>query len=712
MLSVREKLMIKSRKINYIPETGDLDKPYCTGRELMDATKTVVRTLGRGMNVDVVFAGDSAYTNGERVVLPSLPDDATLTKREGLVCGGYANHETLHNLLTNQDYNGKSVEYKRKWHDEGKKFTKSLQNGMEDVRIEHGGTQLYLGLPKAIDKTAHHVTKTFVEDVYPQEPKVVDNIKKIGSVAVTWEGRRRLGYLSEYNQKAIDLLPPHVKEWVNQVVDITMAIPHGVTGMGEIDKRLAFKGSDELHELAERIANELANGNYPNGTPIPTNPTGDGERGEETDGDADGPIGTGTGGIAGNNQTSDDEGSAGDNPQGNERGTENEPTRNDSDEPSKPPTNGGGHGADTSQQEDQENWDDPIEVNLSQALGDIFKGANKTGTYRVMSRDADVWFYRKGSTVSFDPMSSEVWKTLSQETGRNTGKKAYDNAKKNMGNTLGTMRRKLELALVSQNRHEVARRKRHGKLDTRKLTNIIQYDNEVFRRRVFSSAIDTAVSIVVDMSGSMSGGRLEIARNCSIAIAEALENTKVKLEIVGHSTTYRSNVSSPDGTEEHETKVSSSRPQYNRRDAIRMTMFKGFNERLTHCHTALGNMIHCSHCANADGDAWLYAYERLMQQPEKRKVMLCLADGYPAYRSDFGDEYQRTADVVAHMERSGVDVIGIGIQSDCVRNYFRKYVVIQDMSELSKQVMDSLGKALLGNNFRVDNADLIKANRI
>jgi cobalamin biosynthesis protein CobT len=208
----------------------------------------------------------------------------------------------------------------------------------------------------------------------------------------------------------------------------------------------------------------------------------------------------------------------------------------------------------------------------------------------------------------------------------------------------------------------------------------------------------------------MSGERLQIARDCSIAIAEALENTKVKLEIVGHSTTHRRGSNYTDGSEEHETSVGGDK--YNRLDAIRMTMFKGFNERLTHCHTAIGNMVHCSHCANADGDAWLYAYERLMQQPEKRKVMLCLADGYPAYRSHFGDEYQRTADVVAHMEKNGVDVIGIGIQSDCVKNYFRKYVVINEMSQLSKEVMDSLGKALLGNNFRVDNADLIKANRI
>ena len=91
--------------------------------------------------------------------------------------------------------------------------------------------------------------------------------------------------------------------------------------------------------------------------------------------------------------------------------------------------------------------------------------------------------------------------------------------------------------------------------------------------------------------------------------------------------------------------------------------------------------------------------------------MLCLSDGYPAYNSDYNDQYQRTSDVVAYMSRQ-VDVIGIGIQSESVKNFFPKYVVVNELSELPKEVMDKLGKALLGQNFKVDNSDLIKANRI
>ena len=140
------------RNITYIPESGDLDKPYCTGRELMDATRTVVKVLGRKSNSTVRFDGNNAYTNGTDVVLPSLPDDATLTKREGLVTAGYANHETLHNLLTDLTPGGYGFNKRQEWAKDKKHLTKAIQNCLEDVRIERGGKELYAVYPKPLTK--------------------------------------------------------------------------------------------------------------------------------------------------------------------------------------------------------------------------------------------------------------------------------------------------------------------------------------------------------------------------------------------------------------------------------------------------------------------------------------------------------------------------------------------------------------------------------
>ena len=686
------------RNITYIPESGDLDKPYCTGRELMDATRTVVKVLGRKSNSTVRFDGNNAYTNGTDVVLPSLPDDATLTKREGLVTAGYANHETLHNLLTDLTPGGYGFNKRQEWAKDKKHLTKAIQNCLEDVRIERGGKELYAGIPKAIDKTADAVTTNFINEVYPQDKDIVNHIDQVCPVAITWEGRRRMGYPSESNQKAMDLLPQHVKDWVNQCCDIVFGIPHGVTGMGEVDKQQAYDGSNQVCDIAERIANELKQGKNPDGTPIPQTPIGNGKRKQKGNGNATGNDGTRVGQSNGNPQASDDESNTGGNSQGNERRAEEDSTGDDN-------SNSHTHGAITGNAEESEV--EPINGNLAQAIEDIFQGKCGSGDYRVQCRDDDHWRHRRNSKVKFDIRADSDPRLNDDRHGT-----TYARLKKDMGNMLGTMRRKLELALVSQNRNEIHRRKRHGKLDTRKLTNVISFDTEVFRRRVMSNAIDTAVSIVVDMSGSMNGGRIKLARDCTIALANALENTKVSYEIVGHHTQYKMGHSShTNSTEQEVNKVTNGK--FNRKDATRMYMFKAFSEKLSDCRKSLGAMASCTGGANADGDSWLYAFDRLVKQPEKRKVMLCLCDGYPAYESDYGDmdTYQRTADVVKYMG-TYADVIGIGIQSSSVKNFFPKYVVINQLNDLPKVVMDELGKALLGKNFKVDNSDLIKGNKI
>lgn len=245
------------RKITYIPDSGDLDTAYCSGGELMDATKAVVSTLSRKSKTTVSFAGDGAYTDGENVVLPALPTNATITKRQGLVTGGYANHETLHNLLT--EFEGETQDMCRQWHVDGRKFTLSLANAMEDIRIEMGGRDLYNGLPKAIDHTAHAVNQVFLDNYNAGKEGYTDAVNdfaQIAAVAVTWEGRRRLGYPSDTMQKCLDLLPADILKRVNIIVDAVQTLPTGVTGMGDVDKQAAYRGCRQLHKLAERIAND------------------------------------------------------------------------------------------------------------------------------------------------------------------------------------------------------------------------------------------------------------------------------------------------------------------------------------------------------------------------------------------------------------------------------------------------------------------------
>ena len=97
---------------------------------------------------------------------------------------------------------------------------------------------------------------------------------------------------------------------------------------------------------------------------------------------------------------------------------------------------------------------------------------------------------------------------------------------------------------------------------------------------------------------------------------------------------------------------------------------------------------------NADGDNILVAWSRLMQQKQKRKVMIILSDGSPAgYR---GDVYGFTRDIVKRLEARGdCDIIGIGIKDDNVKGIYKTNKVIENITELPKALIETLEHVIL-----------------
>lgn len=709
------------RKITYIPDSGELDTAYCSGRDLMDATKAVVSTLSRNAKATVTFAGDGAYTDGQHVVLPALPDNASITKRQGLVTGGYANHEMLHNVLT--EFNGETEQMCRRWRRDGRELTSALANAMEDVRIEMGGRDLYNGLPKAIDHTSHEVNQQFLDNYASGDipADAVSDFGQIGAVAITWEGRRRLGYPSDTMQKCLDLLSPDVRRKVNTIVDAVQHLETGVRGMGDIDTEAAYRGCRELHKLAERIADDYqtqrregGSGNETNIGTATDNEQATGGTGRTPDGQDNGNAKREGGeGTAGGSSNADPTSLTGTGDQGSGKGqSDNRSKETDSGTEQdvssgdlrsgddKPNTYAQSDGSvDTSWERD--NCKGVITGELVKALDkvveDIHSQRIEGGKHTVLTRDADYWQVSQKDKTKFND-GLKIKRSIKLQDGDIE----YANRLKQMGNKLGTMRRKLERALVSQKRSRYAPRKRHGRLDTNKLTNIIRFDPLVFRHKVVDDFINTAVSICVDLSGSMRGDEISLATDCAIAIAEALQGTGVELEITGHNTAGA-----------HAMYRSDTGRKYHRKCAIRMTMFKSFDTPLQRARGTLGQMPYAVGAANADGDAWMYAADRLLQRPEQRKIFIAMSDGRPAYRNDYGDanSYKHTRNVVEWMTLNGIDVVGIGIGDDCVKQFFPRYVVVQRLDDLSKHVMDQLGKMLLGERFVVDNSDLIATGR-
>jgi len=572
--------------------TDNLDHEVMTGLELMDATRTVVRTLGRDKELDVDFAGDEACTNGKSVRLPSVPNDTPVTKRQSMVIGGFANHETLHKLLT--DFKG-AGERMQELASEGRNATAALANAIEDVRIENGGKVMYPGMPDAINQTARHVTRKFIDDVYPKDPTVVEDFQKIGPVAVTWAGRKRLGYDDPSYDEALSLLPEDVRERVERIADATMGLDHGVRRMG-----------------ADSI-----------------------------------------------NRTKDDE------------------AEQDADR--------AGHGA--IRPEEQE----PISSELDGAMEEMIGQINETsGTdhFHVMSPGHD--------RIAFDDFVEPQFEQHYRQE--------YSKQMSHLGAVVGTVRRKLERALIAEDYVGWQGGMRRGRLDaSRNASKIVQFKPTVYRQRVVEDGVNTAITLLCDLSYSMTGRKAHALRQSVIALSEALEPTRVEYEIIGHRTGMDSATEQVirDWQEKHGTHWTNA--PYDRIENVEMPLFKSFDETLRKARPRIGAMVGQIDNANADACAIRYATSRLLARREPRKVLIVLSDGSPAWNQcrESRTMEEWTVEQIRRTEQLGVEVVGIGISDSSVKDLYDKHVVINDAGDLATGVMDQLAAVLTGKSLRV-----------
>lgn len=187
-----------------------------------------------------------------------------------------------------------------------------------------------------------------------------------------------------------------------------------------------------------------------------------------------------------------------------------------------------------------------------------------------------------------------------------------------------------------------------------------EYQRKIFKKKIDNDILDTAVTILVDFSGSMGGDKMAHAIASALLLNDALAKIGVPVEILGFTT---GNI---DG-----------------RFFIFKNHVKAVNrEKLldTMCD-ATGSMWN-----NTDGEAILWAYERLMQRKNKRKLLIVLSDGQPA--GGRGDIYTFTKVVVKKIEeKHNAEIYGIGIMSNAVKNIYKHHKVIRSASELEPAIL-------------------------
>jgi cobalamin biosynthesis protein CobT len=256
-----------------------------------------------------------------------------------------------------------------------------------------------------------------------------------------------------------------------------------------------------------------------------------------------------------------------------------------------------------------------------------------------------------------------------------------------VGHMVGPMQKDLERAIAARSRAVWNPGQRRGRLNPASLSRLAVQDARVFRTREEHTSKDVAVGLLMDNSGSMAGEKVQVACDAGYALAQTLDRCNIKCEALGFTT--GSYAGDPAKVAEAESKMGR---RYSRRETLYMPIFKAFGERFTPEVRKRFAWVPNSGILrnNIDGESVEMAALRLLQRPEKGKVLIVLSDGYPSASGQVGDLYDHLKRTVEAAERSGVKVVGIGIQSSAVRQFYKRNVVMNKVEELPKLVMKEL----------------------
>ena len=202
---------------------------------------------------------------------------------------------------------------------------------------------------------------------------------------------------------------------------------------------------------------------------------------------------------------------------------------------------------------------------------------------------------------------------------------------------------------------------------------------------------DTVVTLLIDNSGSMRGRPISIAAISADILARTLERVGVKTEILGFTTRAWK------GGQAREKWLAEGRPaQPGRLNDVRHILYKQADEPWRRAKKSLGLMMREGLLKeNIDGEALLWAHNRLIARPEDRKILMVISDGAPVDDSTLsvnsGSYLERhLRQVIAWIEgRSPVELVAIGIGHDVTR-YYARAVTIMDAEQLAGTMVEQL----------------------
>ena len=202
------------------------------------------------------------------------------------------------------------------------------------------------------------------------------------------------------------------------------------------------------------------------------------------------------------------------------------------------------------------------------------------------------------------------------------------------------VRAQLRQHLFAESRTRTGRSARGTRIDPKRLHHVAFGDPRIFRTTTKGIALDTAVLLLADVSGSMHGERIDVCDQALFATACALETLPgINVAVAAFP---GNQLVIPFGTRA-------------KRERTRFTL--------------------TAHGGTPMEDGVMMANRMLQLRKEPRKLLFVLTDGEP-------NDANSARAALSVSRRMGIETYGLGIQTDSVQHFFADWQVINEVGDL------------------------------
>lgn len=636
------------------------------------------RILAQKWNIKVIFKADECKTTGQVIYLPVVPNNASDELLNAMQ--GHLDHEAAHVIFT--DFNALNLIKRR----EKKLFT--MVNSLEDPRIEKNMTELWKGTAHNFKRKLEWALQKVVEErdmedangnkVKSRSWDQLSDFGKFTYAACLWAETK----FDDSHWFVKDIVEPEIMKTVRECGDL-------------IREAVDARDTQEVIDISRDIMKRLN------------------EEDEEQDFVDPGDIG-------------EDDIILPPQPKGADRSHMYKQPEKGKEEESEGPKvyqaefadedlcdACGGSGTDKDgnkcqecdgtglSQESQEGSkaQQPVSDGNSEETGSSFRPNYQDTSNEDLDRDAEL-------TSKENFLLEEAQSALSGEDHyliyttegdvleqiKEGDRTQYRDFMNYSNNAVSTMKRKLSRTLLSTNVSRWAGDKTRGKINPRAVFRVpLGTSKRVFRQKIEAESFNTVISIMIDHSGSMAGDKLELAAQTTIILGEVLNQLGIPFSVSGFSTRDSGEVS-------YGRKGSLSHKEcrtYARFGDLWIGKYKDFDENWSRVAPRIIRMSeNCRH-NTYDGESLRWGAQGLLGRPEKRKILFWLNDGMPCPNGgDNREAHRQYAFDCAKEVESKVELMAFGIKTSAVKNYYKNYVVVNNINDLPASCLSELDALL------------------